>query len=455
VKPSTNWNTTTVVVVVVMSVDENNNDVVDCRIDEDDSNNNNNNSNNNNGTCDDVITNDDVGSTYDMTATYGDVFADDEVPGCSTATHDGNDDNNNNNNNNNTDDDAAGPSRIIPDVQIIRVQYIGDRTPIPNTDYRLPTTDDDGEMGTSNLAYSYDSIEMLPVLRNFDERCKHRYSVVIDHLDTSDEDQDYEDGLSHRTCSCTCHNNNDNNNNNNNNSTDIDALPSYETVMMSLQRSDLILHDDINCNGVLCSHNNNNNNNNNNNKSNNNNNNNKSKSPSHRTHDKHKLHTQIHIQNSIPGTPYAGSPSATPSRTRRLVSQVGRILNNSVPSSPVLGKEPPNYRSLIFSIIKDEPPKYEEVTGKKLADELVPDTTTGRQSGVRGRHTSLRRRLVCIGTFVLVIAVTILLMYLSAAVLDSSIFAPQTTNNKSPHGGKTSHRGTSPRIVNMGNSTAK
>merc|ERR1719427_199775 len=134
---------------------------------------------------------------------------------------------------------------------------------------------------------------------------------------------------------------------------------------MSIQRSDLVLHDDINCTGVAC--------------------NteyplNRTPNTEHRTHNKHRLYVGHNTNNPYGGS-RSGSPCTTPGGTRKLVSQVDRILNTSGKSSPILGrhsvgKEPPNYRSLIFSIIQDEPPKYEEVTGKKLADELVADEPT-------------------------------------------------------------------------------
>ena len=60
------------------------------------------------------------------------------------------------------------------------------------------------------------------------------------------------------------------------------------------------------------------------------------------------------------------TPGDTPSRGRRnLQTTMVKIINSRGTSSP------PNYRSLIFSILKDEPPKYQDVTGKKLADKLV------------------------------------------------------------------------------------
>ena len=73
----------------------------------------------------------------------------------------------------------------------------------------------------------------------------------------------------------------------------------------------------------------------------------------------------------------ACSPGSTPGRVRRMFqSQMEKMFYNSTTSSrnpsPVSScKGLPHYRSLIFSILKDEPPKYEDVTGKKLADELV------------------------------------------------------------------------------------
>ena len=225
--------------------------------------------------------------------------------------------------------EEAGPSIVIPDVQILQVRHIDDAG--------VGTSSGSETYGRTNLGYSYDCIEMLPVLTDLEERCKHRYSVATD---TSDEDQDYSSVTVHRTCYCSCH------------TAEKDDLPSYERVMMSIQRSDLVLHDDINCTGVACS----------------------SKYPLN-LH-KHRLHLGHDGNKSNSNTPYGGSPCTTPGGTRKLVSQVDRIVNTSGKSSPILGrhsvgKEPPNYRSLIFSIIQDEPPKYEEVTGKKLADELV------------------------------------------------------------------------------------
>lgn len=54
--------------------------------------------------------------------------------------------------------------------------------------------------------------------------------------------------------------------------------------------------------------------------------------------------------------------------------QLSVIANMSTSSSPTSSQAPPHYRSLIFSILQDEPPKYQDVTGKALSMDLVSET---------------------------------------------------------------------------------
>ena len=247
--------------------------------------------------------------------------------------------------------EVAGPSSS-PDVHIVQVRHAHDNDAYAgtsnsgvgtsNSDVGSPSNVEVG-LGRCNHGYTYDCMEMLPVLTDLQQRCRHhnnnRYSVSMETSDTEDSDSS-PDPSCKQWCSCTCHATTTT-------TEDDEELPSYESVVSKGGRTDLVVHDDIECTGVKCKH-----------------------APPHTT--THNNHNKHHNHNNHNLT-IDNTPTHTPGGSRKFLSD--RILNISSSSlgkcSPVLGKEPPNYRSLIFSILQDEPPKYEEVTGKKLADELV------------------------------------------------------------------------------------
>lgn len=232
-------------------------------------------------------------------------------------------------------------------------------------------------LGTTNLAYSSDSIDSLPVILDLNDNCRFRYSVVLDNYGNSNlNGLDFSEALAgpstsssslefnlravplERTCSCNCHRRE-------NSAPSYDELFSESTTNNKKMKTDSLKvkvdHDDEQCQGISCP---------------------MYRQKHHYSSKKHQQHlyndnivinygnNSSNLGGSLRNSPNI-TPGNTPGRFRRILpAQMVKMLN-SRGSSPVSDKAPPNYRSLIFSILQDEPPKYEEVTGKKLADELV------------------------------------------------------------------------------------